>query len=124
MARSEIAKIIHPFQDVQADVSEDERRVDPRWSYPVIQLVAFHGEDDPVTKEMLQAVRCNDISLGGISFFLPSPPASKHCTLVLGRAPRLMFIRAMVVHCQATGASLPEWIVGCQFLQKVDSLVD
>jgi len=89
----------------------------------VTQLVAFHEEDQSVTKEMLQAVRCHDISLSGISFFLTSPPPLKYCTLVLGRPPYLIFVKAWVVHYEPQSATLREWKIGCQFIEKVESLL-
>jgi hypothetical protein len=123
MHRPEIATIIHPYESGRPDAREPERRYDPRWSYPVIQLVAFHKEDQQATKEMLQAVRCQDISLGGISFFLSGPPPFSFCTLVLGRPPGLIFVRARVAHFASTGGSGREWKIGCQFIGKVDSLL-
>jgi hypothetical protein len=124
MPYSAIAKIIHPFEAGRPDLRPDEQRRDPRWSYPVTQSVAFHEEGDTVTKEMLQAVRCHDISLGGMSFFVSTPPPFRHCTVVLGRPPVLIFVRARVIHYEATGKSLREWKIGCQFLEKVDSLLE
>lgn len=123
MGSPEIATIIHPFEKGQPAVRQPERRSDARWPYPVTQLVAFHEDDQQVTKEMLQAVRCHDISLGGLSFFLAKPPPQKYCTVVLGRPPSLIFVKARVAHFEATGASLREWIIGCQFIEKVESLL-
>lgn len=97
-----------------------DRRRDPRWPYRVTQMVAFHDESVKPTKDMLQAVRCHDISLSGISFFLVGPPASEHCTLVLGRPPALIFVKARVVHSEPTENSPGTWIVGCEFVKKLD----
>jgi hypothetical protein len=124
MPRFAVAQIIHPFVAEPPSMRGNDLRFDPRWSYPVIQLVAFHAQDEPVTKEMLQAVRCHDISLGGISFFLPKPPPFKHCTIVLGRPPALIFVRAKVIHYEATGSPSHDWRIGCQFLEKVESLLE
>jgi hypothetical protein len=123
MRSAEIARIIHPFEIGQPAIRQPEQRRDPRWSYAVTQLVAFHEEDQQPTKEMLQAVRCRNISLGGISFFLPGPPPSQHCTFVLGRPPGLMFVRARVAHSEPREASSQEWLVGCQFIEKVESML-
>jgi hypothetical protein len=123
MPRPEIAKIIQPFENGKPSTREPELRQYPRRPYPVTQLVAFHEEGQQPTKEMLQAVRCHDISLGGISFFLSGPPPQKHCTLVLGRPPGLIFVRARVAHCEAHGTSMREWKVGCEFIEKAESMI-
>ena len=123
MRNSDIARIIRPFENRRPAVHSPEQRRNPRWPYPVIQLVAFHDEDQQPTKKMLRAVRCHDISLSGISFFLSSPPPLKHCTVVLGRQPKMIFVRARVVHYEAQGASLREWKIGCQFIEKVESFL-
>jgi hypothetical protein len=115
----EIARIIQPFAVGDPDPNASDRRRDPRWSYQVPQLVAFHDEDEQPTRDMLQAVRCHDISMGGISFFVSQPPRHAHCTLVLGRAPKLMFVRARIAHYEPTGPELQEWKIGCMFLQKL-----
>ncbi|MGO9110839.1 MAG: PilZ domain-containing protein [Thermoguttaceae bacterium] len=124
MLAPQIATIVHAVANGKAAARQPEHRRDPRWPYPVTQLVAFHEEDQLPTKEMLQAVQCYDISLGGISFFLSSPPPQEHCTVVLGRAPNWIFVRAKVAHCEATGTASCEWKIGCQFIEKAESMLD
>ena len=123
MHSAEIARIIHPYENGKAAAREPERRSDPRWTYPVTQLVAFHEEGQRPTKEMLQAVQCRDISASGISFFLASPPPTKHCTVLLGRPPDLICVTARIVNCEVHGTAQREWRVGCQFLGKGDMLL-
>jgi hypothetical protein len=119
MRSPEIAAVIQPFETGSPDMRQCERRSDPRWPYAVTQLVAFHEEGQSPTKGMFRPVRCQDISLGGISFYLPNPPPLRYCTVILGRPPGLIFVRARVAHFEATGASLREWKIGCQFIEKV-----
>jgi hypothetical protein len=120
----EIATIIHSVENgPPAAPRQPELRRDPRWPYAVTQMVAFHEEDQPPTKEMLQAVRCHDISLRGISFYFSSPPPQTHCTIVLGRPPNLIFVKGRVIHCEALGSS-SEWKIGCQFIEKAESMLD
>jgi PilZ domain-containing protein len=120
MRSAEITKIIHPYENGQPVVRDPERRSDPRWSYPVTQLVAFHEEDQRPTKEILQAVQCRDISSGGMSFLLANPPPSKHCTVLLGRPPNLICVKARIVNCEVQGDSQAEWRIGCQFIEKAE----
>ncbi len=122
MPIADIAAIIQSVQNGTPDGRQPEKRHDPRWPYRVTQLVAFHAEYEPPTKEMLQAVRCHDISLGGISFYFAGPPPQKHCTMVLGHPPNLIFVRARVVHCQAPHSS-EDWVIGCQFIEKAHSMI-
>ena len=97
----------------------EERRAEPRRVYPITQQVAFHDESKVPTKEMFQAVLCHDISTSGISFYLSGPPDSNHCTLALGRAPRLIYVAAEVVHYGPYEGPNQEWVIGCRFLKKV-----
>jgi hypothetical protein len=120
--RAEIARIIQPHEQDSPPVRQSERRRDPRWPYRVTQMVAFHGESQKAAKEMLQAVRCHDISLSGISFFLSAPPKSQHCTLFLGRTPRLIVVKARVVHSEPVEDSPNTWIIGCEFVEKLAAL--
>ena len=122
MRNPEIAKIIQPFQTGQPDAHQPELRSDPRWAYSVIQLVAFHEKDQQPTKEMLQAVRCHNISLGGLSFYLSGSPSHEYCTLVLGFPPKLIFVKARVTHSEAQGTSQGMWKIGCQFLEKMEPI--
>ena len=123
MRDSEIADIIQPLQTGQPVDHRPELRSDPRWPYSVIQLVAFHEKDQRPTKEMLQAVRCHDISLGGLSFFLSGSPPCEYCTLVLGSPPNLIFVKARVTHSEAQRASQHMWKIGCQFIEKAESML-
>ena len=123
MRSPEIARIVQSVENGTPAGRQPEMRRDPRWPYGVTQLVAFHEEDQRPTKEMLQAVRCYDISLGGISFYFAGPPPQRHCTMVLGRPPNLIFVKARVAHCEAQGSS-PEWKIGCQFIEKAESMLE
>ena len=100
-------------------VQQEERRFEVRRAYPVNQLVAFHDESETPTKEMFRPVLCQDITPSGISFYFPGPPAADHCTIVLGRKPMLIFVKAKVVHYGPYLGPNQEWVIGCEFLSKV-----
>jgi|SRR5208283_5467253 len=124
MRDPEIAKIIQPFETEQPFAHQPENRSDPRWPYSVIQLVAFHEKDQEPTKAMMQAVWCHDISLGGISFFLSDEPPHEYCTLVLGFPPNLIFVKARIAHSVAQGTSPSMWKIGCQFIEKLEAMIE
>ncbi len=117
----EIARIIQPLEHGPPMPRGHERRRDARWPYRVTQMVAFHDESEKPTKEMLRPVRCHDISLSGISYFLAGAPPCQHCTLILGRPPGLIFVEARIVHSEPAEGSPGEWIVGCEFVAKLDA---
>ena len=112
---AEIGEVV-PNADV---VQQEERRSEVRRAYPVTQVVAFHDESETPTKEMFRPVLCQDISPSGISFYLSGPPAADHCTIVLGRKPMLIFVKAKVVHYGPYLGPKREWVIGCEFLGKV-----
>jgi hypothetical protein len=113
-------KIARPLEHGPPMPRENERRRDRRWPYRVTQLVAFHDIHEQPSKFMLQPVRCHDISLGGISFFIAGPPPRQNCTILLGRAPGLIYVRARVIHSEPAEDSPDEWVVGCEFVTKLD----
>jgi hypothetical protein len=120
-AKPEIALIIQPREHGPPMPRDHERRRDPRWPYRVTQLAAFHDEHQTPAKEMLQPIRCHDISLSGLSFSLNGQPPRQHCTLILGRPPELIIIKARIVHSEPAEGSPDEWIVGCEFVAKLDA---
>ena len=83
-------------------------------------MVAFHDEAERPTNSMLRPVRCHDISLGGLSFFFAGPPPRRYCTVVLGRAPGLILVKARIVHSKRTERHPEEWLIGCEFVSKLD----
>ena len=118
---TEISLIIRPYEQGPLLPRQSERRREPRYPYRVTQLAAFHEASQKATKEMFQPVRCHDISLGGISFFLAGPPKTEHCTLVLGRPPALIYVRAQILHSEPTEDSPDTWIIGCQFVERLSA---
>jgi hypothetical protein len=106
-------------QDLQPVDARVERRSKQRRPYPVKQLVAFHEESEVPTQEMFQEVLCRDLSTWGISFYFAGPPSASHCTIALGRASRLLYVAAKVIHYEPYAGPNHEWVIGCQFLNRV-----
>ena len=106
---------------LQTETGQD-RRAEVRLAYPVSQFVAFHDEWQIPTTEMSHLVLCHDISTTGISFYQPSPPPFDHCTLALGRPPRLTFVKAKVVHYAPFASPNQDWVIGCVFINKVEAI--
>jgi hypothetical protein len=117
----DINLIIQPLEHGPPMPRDHEKRRDKRWPYRVMQFVAFHDVHEQPSKLMLQSVRCHDISLGGISFYLDAPPPRQNCTIILGRSPELIYVRARVVHSEKSEVSRGEWVVGCEFVTKLEA---
>ena len=66
-------------------------------------------------------VECLDISVGGMSFFLDSPPEFKEFVVELGTSQGIRFLKARVarVH-KATLGDRGGYVVGCRFIGRVD----
>ena len=119
---SEISRIVQPFEQGPQPAFPNEARADARWRYPVTQLVAFHEELILPTKDMFEAVQCNDISRGGISFDYPGSPPTGYCTFILGRMPEVIFVQAKTAHFEPDVGPNQEWRIGCEFLRKTEPL--
>ena len=122
MMNQTTASIIEGVSSAEA-VRQEERRAEVRKSYPVKQFVAFHDPSQTPTKEMFREVLCQDISTSGMSFYLTDRPTADHCTIALGRTPGLIFVRAKVIHSGPYLGPNKEWVIGCQFLSKVEKPV-
>jgi hypothetical protein len=97
-----------------------ERRAHPR--RPVVLVAAIAPYVDrrfPAPAEFAE-VQCFDISTGGISFFLPSPPTNTNYVAALGSGPGTIHAIVKVVHVKATKLhTLPIYLVGCQFTGRI-----
>jgi hypothetical protein len=102
---------------IEASVARgEERRRSQRRTYVATHLVAFHQESQSPAENTFQAVRCREISTSGVSFLCDGPPPFDHCTMMLGRHPQLIRVRARVIHCFPFAGPNDQWIVGCNFL--------
>ena len=117
----DIARIIQPLEHGPPMPRDHERRREKRWPYRVMQMAAFHDVHEQPSKLALQSVRCHDISLAGISFYIAGPPPRQNCTILLGRPPELIYVQARIVHSEAVEESPGEWVVGCEFVTKLDA---
>jgi PAS domain-containing protein len=93
-----------------------ERRSSPRRGYNCSQEIAPVYDGKLPRKEDLRFVRCNDISRGGLSFYLKQPPDFEELVISLGSSPHLSFFSARVVWVEEEiHASERVYLVGCRF---------
>jgi hypothetical protein len=97
-----------------------ERRKSTRWSYPVIEQMAPCRSRELPSKSLFRAVRCHDISSGGISFFLPEPPDFERAVVTLGPPPDVICFLVRVVHYSPRKVAVRnQHLVRCRFFQRV-----
>jgi len=92
-----------------------------RYGYPTDQFVAFSFAGVLPRGKDFELVRCKDISVDGISFFLNRRPDTDELVISFGAAPALMFMLAKVVNSRVTVISGREcYRVDCQFVKRLD----
>lgn len=94
-----------------------------RHPYDCVQRLAEWNEGDPLPlpANMIE-VRCHDISVEGISFFLPEKPGFELAVISLGQAANGALMAIEVRHSKVVfmhGAV--QHLVGCRFVKRVDS---
>jgi len=99
-----------------------ENRTSARRDFPYMQKVApMAGEEMPPAGEFF-AVRCKDLSGGGIGVVLESPPMFDRLVVALGVAPSVNHVIARVVHTEVfKERGRTRYLVGCQFVDRVES---
>ncbi len=107
-------------QDIIAATSGAELRSSPRKQYQYSQRIApMHGGLLPAKDEYFN-VECNDISQGGISFYLRRPPGCEYFAIVLGQKPMVTVLVAKVVYSKAVEHNGTRMIlVGCKFIDRL-----
>jgi hypothetical protein len=111
---------IEPDIDPYIPKSVEELRSSPRKQYPVRQRIApMHGDLFPQVDEYFN-VECNDISQGGISFFLKRPPGCEHFAIALGQRPRITVLIGRVAYARIVEHDGDQmYLVGCQFINRL-----
>jgi len=100
--------------------SYEALRSSPRKKYQFNQRIGpMHGGLLPTTDEYFN-VECNDISKGGISFYLKRPPGCEQFAVVLGQKPRVTILAAKVVNTKEVEHDNQQmYLVGCQFIDRL-----
>jgi|SRR5580658_1754844 hypothetical protein len=96
-----------------------DRRETVRWPFREIQWLGPYGSWGLPKKHMFFEVRCHDLSQGGISFFLPRPPASEFAVIGLGKKPNLVYYMVQMTNCNEFPGEKKQYLVGCRFVQRV-----
>ena len=107
-------------QDLSPEKSYEAMRSSPRKKYTCNQRIGpMHGGLLPTTDEYFN-VECNDISKGGISFYLKRPPGCEQFAVVLGQKPKITILAAKVVNTKEVEHDDQQmYLVGCQFIDRI-----
>ena len=115
-----------PVQAVPKEMLKDlgargsDRRTSPRRPFSKYQMIAPFTDGQIPTADMFRKVLCNDISSGGISFVLPSPPEYDAIVVALGDGANVTFVSAKVARChKMPDSDPPAYLVGCKFTGRV-----
>jgi hypothetical protein len=110
----------NPGEKLPPPRSFEEMRSSPRKQYQCNQRIGpMHGGLLPTTDEYFN-VECNDISMGGISFYLKRPPGCGQFAVVLGQKPKVTILAAKVVNTKEVKHNDQQmFLVGCQFIDRL-----
>jgi diguanylate cyclase (GGDEF)-like protein len=118
-----VGEALHDNQSEAArtKLTTDDLRAHARKLFLRTELIApYIGARFPAQDEFSE-IQCFDISVGGISYFLPKPPDHQTYVLALGQAPHLIYTKAQVVRVAMTKLhTMPMYIVGCQFTGRIE----
>ncbi len=109
-----------PFQPLRRPPQGHEMRSSPRRTYQYRQLIApLLGNRLPARNRFFEVV-CEDISAGGIAFYLDSRPGFERVVVGLGQPPQLTFFTADIVRIAETEADgRRQFLVGCRFTGRI-----
>ena len=98
-----------------------DMRATPRSKYKYSQRIApLHSKILPRVDDYLE-VECNDISCGGISFFLRRPPGCEHFAVALGQKSMTTLLIAQVVYIKEVNHNNQQmYLVGCKFVDRIE----
>jgi hypothetical protein len=99
---------------------ENETRRAVRESFDGDQLIATCRKGQPVVPADFRRVRCQDLSVDGMSYFDDSPPPSgQQFMVLLGTNPTVCLIGQIMNHSTVKGDKGPEFLIDCQFIHRM-----
>jgi hypothetical protein len=109
-------------ENTSDEKSFEAMRSSPRKKFQCNQRIApMHGDILPQTDEYIN-VECNDLSQGGISFYLRRAPGCDRFAIGLGQKPMLTVLVGRVAYSrevQHNGERM--YLVGCQFIDRLNA---
>ncbi|HUT10709.1 MAG TPA: GAF domain-containing protein [Thermoguttaceae bacterium] len=104
-----------PFKTVGEKTGQEQRN-SPRRTFQYRQAIApMYGDVLPSRKKFFTVV-CDDISAGGLSFYMENPPEFEKLVVALGQPPSVSFFTAEVVRViERELDGQPVHLIGCRF---------
>ena len=101
-------------------LADEEKRSSPRRAFRNSQRIApVYGGRLPSQSKLFE-VECEDISTGGIAFYMNRPPDFDTLVVALGRAPDESYLLAEVARvARIEREEGRRYLVGCRFTDKV-----
>jgi hypothetical protein len=113
-------KSIATAENLSSEKSVEELRSSPRKQYQVNQRIAPMHKDLPPHVDEYFNVECNDISQGGISFYLKRPAGCEKFAIALGQKPLVTVLIGRVVYSREINHNGDQmYLVGCQFVGRL-----
>ncbi len=94
----------------------NDQRSSPRHDFPYQQLVAMVADGKMPASSDFHTVPCENVSRGGIAFFLNEEPTAQEYVVALGPAWNLSYLCARVAHTRRAIYDGKLWYrVACRF---------
>jgi PAS domain S-box-containing protein len=108
-----------PFQRIPKGLRKDLRS-SPRRAFKYYQMIApMFGGQLPARRKFFE-VECEDLSAGGMGFYMNRPPDFDTLVVALGRPPEESYLTARVVRVmRADQNGERRYLVGCRFTGRV-----
>ncbi len=104
----------------QQTATGHEKRSSPRRKYNYHQLIGPVYGDVLPSRQMFFSVACEDISAGGIAFYLDQAPDFHKVVIALGKPPTLAYFAADVVrYTKKQFGEKTMYLVGCRFTKRI-----
>jgi len=101
--------------------AKTDRRSRRRKSYPYRQKMAPIMDGNLPELEEFIDIRCNDITTGGCSFLLNSPPTSGNLIVALGLDPDVSYLIAQVAHVSRVWHDGKRcYLIGCNYVGRAE----
>ncbi len=115
----EVLREQNAFQPVESE-TDVQQRSSPRRNYRYRQLIAPRYDSLMPAKQDFFEVMCEDISAGGVSFYIDQLPDFESLVVALGTPPELTYFSARITRViEKTYDGHEAWLVGCRFTGRV-----
>lgn len=119
--RSDVAEAVREqLRNLTGGAPLADRRREPRHEFDCVQRIAPYRDGRVPAADEFREVHCRDLSSGGFSFWLPSPPDYSSLVVALGQNGSLSYLSAEIIHTTAVErGDTSVYLVGCRFTGRL-----